>query len=114
TWNRGGVGFIDPQRDNSQKTMGKRYLITQEQFIDLVKQESGLKSAPELDLERLEEEGTLVFDKTIWYGRLLYLGRDAGWPIVTFTNAKRLETVNPPDKTYLATIISGLQSCYQL
>lgn len=115
TWNGGGVAFVKPERDVSKTTYGKRYLITRDQFTELVKQEIGFEGPLQLDLEKAKENGGLLFDKDAWYGQLLYLGDEAGCPIFSFTNHQTLsDEINPPDEAYLSTIIKGLKSCYAL
>jgi hypothetical protein len=38
SWNGGGVAFIDPQQNREERTLGRMYLITEEQFEQVHKQ----------------------------------------------------------------------------
>ncbi len=114
-WNKGSVAFIKPDSKAHAQTLGKRYLITQTQFVDLVQQESQLHSSPKIDFDKARREGKLQIKKKAWYNLLCFLGDDNGIPIFTFTNTRFLnDEIKSPDKTYLTTLIKGLQSCYEL
>jgi len=39
-WNSGGVGFISNEFNNKNQALARMYLITKEQFVDVVKQET--------------------------------------------------------------------------
>jgi hypothetical protein len=91
------------------------YLITAEQFIEIVKQENNFEEELLIDFNKVIENGSLLINKDSWYGTLLYLGEEDGNPIFTFTNTKNLiEEINPPTKQYLSTIINGLKKAYHL
>ncbi|WP_099355007.1 hypothetical protein [Fredinandcohnia onubensis] len=112
-WDSKGVAFIDGSPNEDTATYSKKYLITSEQFIDVLKQEnSGLQF--DIDLQKVKESGSMIFRKKAWYGRILYLGDDGGYPIFTFTAPWDIETVafNKPSYEYLDTIISGLKEYY--
>lgn len=113
TWNGGGVCFIKPEEDPETTSFGKRYLITRDQFVELVKQEIDFKGSLDLDFDKAKAEGGLLFKEEAWYGQLLYLGEKEGCPIFTFTNARYLkDEINPPDNAYLSTFIKGLKKSY--
>src|SRR3990170_1609889 len=59
-WNNGGVAFISLSRDENNPTVGRMYLITEEQFIDVVKQENGNQEIS-IDLEEVKRKGSKVF-----------------------------------------------------
>ncbi|MFS0820602.1 hypothetical protein [Bacillus sp. 1P02SD] len=109
-WDSKGVAFIDGTPNDEAVTYSKKYLITSEQFLDVLQQEnSGLEF--DIDLQKVKESGSMVFRKKAWYGRILYLGDDGGYPIFTFTapwNADEV-TFNKPSMGYLETIITGLK-----
>lgn len=114
-WHGGGVAFIKPEKDSANATYGKQYLITRNQFIDLVKQEIGHEGPLHLDFERAENEGHLLFKEDAWYNQLLFVGYDRGYPIFTFTNTTFLrQEINRPHPTYLTTIMKGLEAEYDL
>lgn len=113
-WNHGGVGFIGNKKDTSLPTLGRMYLITRSQFIDVIRQENSDASKMEIDFDMVIEKGGLVIRDKAWYGKLLYLGKDSDAPIFTFTHQKTISTKVRPDENYLITLIQGLQESYAL
>lgn len=115
-WQNQGVAFLE-SIPSTEATYGKMYLITKEQFEDVVKQENALTVDTILDikLEEAEEQGSAVVTKG-WYGRIMYLGCENGYPIYTFTNIKRLEdeVLNEPSREYILMIASGLIENYNM
>lgn len=158
SWWKGGVGFIDPQRDaaygrgqavldtinvnqeesdelNTQcenvvastqhdisVSFLRAYLITLEQYNDVVRQENKGKAMPltEADLQRLIDEGpgSTIKVSSNWYGNLLHIGdipyQGLAYPVLTFTchpeNVKKF--LNPPSTSYKDMITRGLQECH--
>jgi len=114
-WQSQGVAFIKSNRDEDSVTYSKKYLITTDQFFDVVKQEnSGLVF--DMDLNEVIEKGSNIFRENAWYGNIIYLGEDDGYPIFTFTapwDSGNVE-VNKPSHSYLATIIKGLKTDYTM
>jgi hypothetical protein len=91
------------------------YLITVDQFVEVVKQENNYKGELRIDLKKAKEKGSLIVRENSWYGNLLYLGEQKGHPIFTFTNERKLtEEINPPSEQYLLTIMNGLKETYNL
>lgn len=112
-WNFQGVAFIGLNQHPTNTTFSKKYLITTEQFMDILKQENdGVEF--ELNLEEIEESNSHVFNKNSWYGNILYLGKDKGYPIYTFTAPWDIQEVawRKPSYSYLSTIIKGLRKDY--
>ncbi|MDX1762558.1 MAG: hypothetical protein R3218_10430 [Christiangramia sp.] len=115
TWNGGGICFLHPEKDENIETLGRRYLITSGQFVDLVRQELKFEGEIHIDFEELIEKGYYDCMSDGRYGMLLYLGEIEGKPVVTFTSETYLEhEINKPDEAYLSTIIKGLQEIYDL
>lgn len=113
TWSAGGVAFIKP--DESSHTLGKMYLISAEQFTELVKQEIRFAGEFKPDLALAVKNGHLITKPETWYGKILYLGRNQELPMFSFTNIDFLEKeINAPDKYYLKNIILGLKETYDL
>ncbi|MFS0862790.1 hypothetical protein [Fredinandcohnia sp. 179-A 10B2 NHS] len=109
-WRSMGVAFIDSEQKSNEVTYSKKYLITTDQFLDVLKQEnSGIEI--DLNLQKVKSEGCYTFRKQAWYGTILYLGEDKGYPIYTFTAPWNMNeiTVNKPSHEYLQTIITGLK-----
>lgn len=115
-WQNQGVAFLE-NIPSTEATFGKMYLITKEQFEDVVKQENALTVDTVLDikLEEARDQGSAVVTKG-WYGRIMYLGCENEYPIYTFTNIKRLEdeVLNEPSREYILMIASGLVENYNM
>lgn len=112
-WESQGVAFIGLNPDKENHTYSKKYLITGEQFLDVVKQENnGLNF--EIDLHEVKQKGSKVFRRHSWYGNILYLGDENGFPIYTFTAPWDINEVEwkKPSPAYLKTIIKGLSKNY--
>ena len=108
-WSGGGVAFLDSQpgdQSSEIRTALRLYDITTEQFEDVFQQENGLEEPIAIDLDEVESKGWADLTDR-WYGRVLFLGRDDGLPIVTIT-ASKLPDPNPPHPAYLQTIVTGL------
>ncbi len=113
-WDNKGVAFIGLKEEKTEATLGRMYLITEQQFIDVVRQENdGVRIS--VDLQKVKEQGSMTFDP-LWYGNILYLGNQDGFPIYTFTSCKdiALEVPVAPSLRYLQYIINGLKEVYPL
>ncbi|WP_339213608.1 hypothetical protein [Ornithinibacillus sp. FSL M8-0202] len=107
-WGEGGVAFIGTAASNEEKTIGRMYLITEEQFQDVVSQENnGLQV--KLDLIEIERKGYVDIHHG-WYNRMVYLGKRDGAPIFTFTSSLPIShvTFTKPSVAYLSVIAFGL------
>ncbi|MBY6037831.1 hypothetical protein KUV80_14255 [Fictibacillus nanhaiensis] len=107
-WGNGGVAFIGHEKNERYKTYGRKYLITVEQFLDVTAQENSCDEI-EADLEEVIQKGYIHFGKG-WYSRMVYLGEEEGYPMVTFTCNLDLneQQLNSPPIAYLTTIAKGL------
>lgn len=115
TWSAGGVGFIKPNADPKAKTFARSYLISAEQFTELVKQEIRRKGDFKINMEALVTNGSLILNERSWYNKILFLGFQDGAPVVTFTNQHYLSReLNTPDENYLLMIINGLRESWKL
>ena len=102
----GGVCFLDPEPGSGQAHV-RCWSLTTEQFIDVAVQENGGASDDfTMDLDHLEGVGYLDVVEG-WYGRLLWLGRMDGDPLLTFTSAG-LTPPRAPGAEYLDVVGSGL------
>ena len=116
SWGGGGVAFIREGTKESL-TLGRMYLITYEQFNDVVMQENDKCVNGELYVPRfqqlVQQRESVLPDKP-WYGKLLNVGTEGGHPIVTFTTPITDLRPNPndPSEEYLNTIASGLRETY--
>jgi hypothetical protein len=112
-WEAHGAAFIGLHEDKENRTYSKKYLITVEQFLDVVKQENnGIDF--KIDLHEVQRKGSKVFQRHSWYGNILFLGEEGGFPIYTFTAPWDINDVewNKPSHAYLKTIIKGLSKDY--
>ena len=66
SWGGKGVAFVKSQRDDNVKTFGRMYLITREQFTQIVRQENG----------RLPDDTRIIidFEDTITQGQSMIKG----------------------------------------
>ncbi len=111
-WN-GGVAFIDIEKDTSTKTFGKKYLITSNQFKQIVQQENG-DFEMNVNLELARKVHTYSYNDS-WYGNILYLGEAEGFPIFTFTDNRNLadKQITSPSLPYLKNIYHGLLDLFK-
>lgn len=114
-WEEKGVAFIDTKKSTSKRaqTLGRMYLITKEQFEDVVAQENGVRL--KIDFKKVISKKSLVLADS-WYGNILYLGSEHGEPIFSFTSPKPMSkaTFNEPSKKYLRVIAMGLKQTYKM
>jgi hypothetical protein len=117
-WSNMGVAVVNPKINIKMQTYGRMYLITKEQFIDVVKQENGiiLEKAEQINFSKNQKGNSSVLLSDKRYGLILCVGQDEGYPIYTFTSSKDIKAmqVNTPSKEYLQMIASGLVETYNL
>lgn len=115
-WENKGVAFIGRKKTASNITHGRMYLITAEQFIDVVKQENAKKidATLSIDFDSIKESGYKVVC-TGWYGNIVYLDEDNNLSVLTCTAPwdKGDEKFITPSEKYLSTIILGLKEFYE-
>lgn len=110
----GGVAFIGLKKDGKEITLGRRYLITEEQFSDVVSQEN-YDTRIYVDFKRIKKQGSAVLSNS-WYGNIIYLGDREGSPVFTFTASWDI-TNKPfvaPSADYLKMLALGLKESYCL
>jgi len=88
SWSNGGVCFLDISCTGN--TLGRMYLITEEQLEHIHYQEGSNKD---------------------WYDKQIELGYRNGFPIVTLTNLVK-RSLNQPINKYLEVVRLGLQETY--
>jgi len=111
----GATAFLDTGRGDA-KAWARAYLVTWEQFEDVVAQECRRGPAPITVGDAELDEG---FCQVIGPGRyetLVCAGRLQGVPVVTVTAPWTFDEVvpAPPVPAYLAMMISGLRDAHQL
>ena len=116
-WDGSGVAFIGLAKDEKKRTLGKLYLITEDQFVDLFVQENGEKYESMLkkdklsvNLEDIKKQNSKVIWESPWYGNIIYLGtgRDE-IPIFTTTSSREERPYSRPNENYLYHVITGLK-----
>lgn len=113
----GAVCFLAQQKlgeEDENITLGRMYLITKEQFADVVSQENDGKHI-EINFEEVIDAGAKVITQA-WYGNIVYLGCQDNYPIFTFTASWKIEEAEfkKPSGEYLRTLSKGLQDRYGL
>ncbi len=88
--------------------LGRRYLITREQFEDILAQENRLDTSLPVDAHRPVGDRQLVANRP--YGQVLTLPPVDRYPVLTFTSPEppELREPGPPSAAYLGTIVRGL------
>ena len=95
--------------------MSRAYLITQGQFVDVVRQENNLQADIAdfgLRLHDAMERGHARLLPTGVYTELLFCGERGGHPMLTFTASDERADVGRPSAAYLQMIGSGLRESH--
>lgn len=118
----GGVAFVRSEPSRSQ-TLGRAYLITEEQFVDIASQENGRRPGDremKLDYAYSEQNRESYFTPgapskpstvgTLPYGRILLLATRESWPVFTLTAEwSGYADVTPPARAYVKCIADGIR-----
>ncbi len=117
-WFGSGVAFIGTEDIPGQRTYARRYLITEEQFKDVVKQENNIydDTTISVDLSKLRKSGTAILFSDRNYGRIMYLGDLDGYPMYTFTCIPDMDNMKktPLFGAYYDVIAAGLKETHSL
>ena len=107
----GGVCFI---KEGNSKTLFKLYLISSDQFKDILLQECSLNRMDKKIYLELDKKDHL-FDDRSWYGKILFLKEYKGYPIYTITAPGDYsdELLNP-NRYYVYHLIKGLYEIHDL
>ena len=118
----GAVAFVRPEESKAQ-TLGRAYLISADQFVDIVCQENSRKPGDTdfvFNYAYAESVKESYFNKAdparplgqakLWYGRVLRLGLRESWPIFTVTAEwPGYGDAGAPGRTYLKAISDGIR-----
>jgi hypothetical protein len=100
-------------------TLGKMYLVTRHQFIDIMNQENCTKfNENDINkaINRVSKQSSqqLILNQQSWYGNLMLLGHEARsgnnevkYPILTFTSPIYFSNLNKPSISYVRAIYKG-------
>lgn len=129
-WGGGGVGFVDHSRAEAgeQGALCRGWLVTREQFDDIVRQESSDSADGTIPDEAIHQPGVTRTGPGMYQMVLSFEGDD-GYPVVTFTGHQtrhQAETgdpaaattdgrhlhSSPPNGGYLWTISRGIKETF--
>jgi len=113
TWWKGAPAFLR-KGGPAARALGRMYLITDDQFNDVVMQENdqevdGTRFVPSFEDLIRKDEFDLPGNRL--YGHLARVGEQGGWPVITFTTARVLP-INAPSKAYIKVIVTGIKETY--
>ncbi|MEN5231567.1 hypothetical protein [Sphingobacterium faecium] len=111
-WDNGGVAFIRTTFSPTVSTMGRIYLITKGQLIDIVKQETNTVLGLELDFTKAIQDGSHIFKEKSGYGNLLYIGQQKDYPIFTLTDESDNQMQTKPSADYLKAMCQGIKQTH--
>ena len=105
----GGFVSIKPERDLRANTISRAYLITLEQFKEIVSQHNLRADTKHLPLEEAKLIGHATIDEGSGdYDGLVYCGEREGWPIYTLTASKLRQPFVAPSPVYTQLLCQGL------
>lgn len=118
----GAMAFVRSEEARVQ-TLGRAYLITAEQFMDIACQQNGRRPGDKEFLlnytyaEGVKESYFNRSDPKVplgqgkqWYGKILRIGERESWPVFTVTAEwSGYGEVNTPGRSYLNVIMAGIQ-----
>lgn len=107
----GGVAFIRPTPDG-QNTLARAYLITWQQFEEIVAQESCRAHAP-IRFATLRAAGYCDVGHDM-YDRLVYCSDRQGYPMVSFTTPRTYASYTAPVLPYVQRVAAGLMEAHGL
>lgn len=107
------MAFIDPAPTEAT-TLARAYLITVEQFQDVLAQESGRAVGTEVDLGAVAGGGSSILGEGN-YDRVVHVG-ETDWPMLTFTTPRSVGdlVLNRPGEAYRDTIARGVVEAHGL
>lgn len=122
SWENKAVAFVKTHLNENANTLCKLYLVTKEQFIDIMMQENDKDPNEErfdIDFESVKQSGHCSIGKdndNAWYGKLVYVKEQDNYPVFTFTAKREDETIeySEPGNNYLKTIIAGINENFSL
>ncbi len=107
----GGIAFVDP--DRAGRTYARLYLMSWDQFEDLVAQENGRPTA-RISSDEMPRAGTHCLGPGR-YETLVHCGEIGNWPILTFTaDPSNRNRLNTPSGAYLSLVAAGLAEAHAI
>ena len=115
-WGGTSAAFVT-RAAQTPPALARAYLITEEQFLDVVRQENANGLAVD-DFEpkarQARRDGHMRLLSTGTYTELLFCGERDGHPMLTFTASGDRVDLRAPSAAYLRVIGSGLRECHGL
>ena len=121
-WENMAISFVKSKKDESARTLSRLYLVTVEQYTEIIMQENGKNPSymkPEIDFQLTIKTGVSTIgdkDDYLRYGKLLYISEKEGFPIFSFTAKWADETIKceKPGGKYLKAVINGIKESFDL
>lgn len=114
-WGGTAAAFITLEKGD-KPSLARAYLITLEQFKELVQQENA--GVPidkiELDIVGARQFGHSRMLPSGYYDELIYCGDRDGCPMLSFTASQNWTEYTRPSESYLRMIFRGLQEAHHL
>jgi hypothetical protein len=113
-WGGTSAGFITLDA-HAPAALARAYLITQGQFVEVVRQENANRADIadfEVTLERAGEYGHARMLPSGTYTELIYCGERGGHAMLSFTASEDRTDFAAPSAAYLRVIGSGLKECH--
>jgi len=115
-WGGTSAAFVSLAAE-TPPALARAYLITEEQFVDIVRQENAYDDAVEdfaRTVAQARQNGHAPLFPTGTYTELVYCGERGGHSMLTFTASTDREDFGPPSAAYLRVIGAGLQESHSL
>lgn len=110
----GGLAFIS-HKPGDEPTRSRAYLITADQFKEVVAQESWRAESLDINWSRLRKIGHITLgDGSGSYDELVYCGERDGYPVVSFTSPKERRPYVKPAEAYVRMIGTGLMEAQNI
>ncbi|MGH3331712.1 MAG: histone deacetylase [Nocardioidaceae bacterium] len=106
----GGIAAYDPEAPG--KVAARGYLLTSDQFSDVVAQEARRPVGEDLDLDSVEPGQPLELSGG-YYDTVVQVGHRGGYPMLTLTAGDRPAELTSPAPGYLSTIAAGLGQAHR-
>ena len=113
-WQGGGLGLVRIKASQGIQTYCNMYLITKEQFVEVVRQENKNDNSINIDFNAALKNGSFNFKPGGTYGNLLHVGYKSNYPIFTFTSSVNEFPSRRPSERYLKMFMSGLLESHKL
>ena len=101
----------------SASTLARAYLVSQQQFVEVVQQENGNRAQVDdfdLKLQAARQQGHARMLATGVYTELIHHGERDGHPMLSFTASENRRDFRGPSAAYLHVIGTGLKECHGL